>query len=65
MKKLYKKRSGIVHGGQDGKKISEDFLRLRYYVRESIKSIHKLDLVQDDLLKLLDKSGFGQGPLSK
>ena len=65
MKKLYKKRSGIVHGGQNGGKNSEDFLRLRYYVRESIKSIYKLDLAQEDLLRILNESGFGQSPLLK
>jgi len=66
MKKLYKKRSGIAHGGQDGKqKNSEDFLRLRNYVRESIQSICKYDLGKTDLQIILNKSGFGQNPLSK
>ncbi|MGB2864513.1 MAG: hypothetical protein WBC05_14390 [Sedimentisphaerales bacterium] len=66
MKKLYKKRSGIAHGGQDGKqKNSEDFLRLRDYVRESIKSTYKLDLDREALLDILTRSGFGQSPLPK
>jgi len=66
MKKLYKKRSGIAHGGQDGKqKNSDDVLRLRDYVRESTKSIYKLDLGQEDLKRILNKSGFGQSPLQK
>jgi hypothetical protein len=66
MKKLYKKRSNIAHGGQsERQKKSEDFLRLRNYVRESIMSIYKLGLSSDGIRDILDKSGFGQRPLQK
>jgi hypothetical protein len=66
MKKLYKNRSSIAHGGQsERQKKSEDFLRLRNYVRESIMSIYNLDLSSDDLQDILNKSGFGQKPLPK
>ena len=66
MKTLYSKRSKLVHGKQDKKPITlQDILRLRYYVRESIKSIYKLDLGQKELLGILNKSGFGQSPLPK
>ena len=66
IKKLYSKRSKLIHGKQDKNPIiPKDILRLRHYVRESIKSIYKLDLCQKDLLRILTKSGFGQSPLSK
>lgn len=66
MKKLYRKRSSVVHGGQGEKdQDAEDVLRLRCYVRESIKSVCRLGLGQDELLGILTKSAFGQNPLSK
>ena len=64
MKKLYGKRSKLIHGKRDKKPITlEDVLRLRHYVRESIKSIYKLGLDQKELLDILNTSGFGQSPL--
>jgi len=66
MNELYKKRSAIAHGGKDGKKVeSKDVLKLRNYVRESIKSIGKLRLNRKELLDILNQSGFGQSPLLK
>jgi len=65
MKSLYDKRSGIAHGRQGRRITPEDVLGLRYYVRESIQSIYKLDLDREALLSVLNKSGFGQSPLSK
>jgi hypothetical protein len=66
MKKLYSKRSKLVHGKQGKNPITpEDILRLRYYVRESIRLIYKIDLDQRQLLKTLTKSAFGQSRLSK
>lgn len=66
IKKLYSKRSKLIHGKQDKNPIiPKDILRLRHYVRESIKSIYKLDLGQKGLLRILNESGFGQSPLSK
>ena len=66
VKKLYSKRSKLVHGKQDKNPMTpKDILGLRDYVRESIKSIYKLDLGQQDLLRILNESGFGQNPLSK
>jgi len=66
IKKLYSKRSKLIHGKQDKNPIiPKDILRLRHYVRESIKSIYKLDLGQKELLRILNESGFGQSSLSK
>ena len=61
--KLYKKRSSLVHSGKEivifvGE---EDYvLKIRYYVRESIKKIIPMNLSKDDLLNLLNSKGFGQ-----
>ena len=66
MKKLYDKRSKLIHGKKVKNPISrEDFITLRYYVRESIKSIYKIGLDQGSLLDILNQSGFGQSPLLK
>ena len=58
--KLYKKRSKIVH---EGKSINEeDLLKLRHYVRESIKEINKIGKSKDELLRMLNSCGFGERP---
>ncbi len=59
VQKLYGKRSGLVHKGKSNIK-EEDLLRLRNYVRESIKKIDDMHKNKDDLLKLLNSCGFGQ-----
>ena len=58
MKKLYDKRSEIVHTGKSRIIDIEDLKKLRHYVRESIKEINKICLNKDDLMALLDSSGF-------
>lgn len=61
MRELYRKRSAIVHRGRAD--ISEeDLLKLRYYTRESIKEISKIDENKDDILKMLNECGFGERP---
>ena len=66
MNELYKKRSAVAHGGKDGKIVeSKDVIKLRNYVRESIKLINKLHLNRKELLNVLNQSGFGQSPLLK
>lgn len=61
VKELYRKRSQIVHAGR---RIitQEDLLKLRCYVRESIKEIHKMGKGKKELLDLLNSLGFGQEP---
>jgi len=61
VRELYRKRSRIVHVGR---RIitQEDLLKLRSYVRESIKEIHRLGKGKKALLDLLNSLGFGQKP---
>lgn len=57
MKKLYLKRSKIVHTGSAD--VSMDELQyLRNIMRDSIMKIDELNLDKEDLLKLLNSSGF-------
>lgn len=60
IKKLYDKRSDIVHTGKSNTINEEDLLKLRHYVRESIKEIIKIDKNKDELLELLNSCGFGE-----
>lgn len=65
MRELYKKRSSIVHGSkvQKSKKISEeDIVRLREYVRQSIKEIHFIGKDKPEIVDVLNSCGFGQRP---
>lgn len=64
VKDLYDKRSQIVHTGESNVIKKKDLLKLRYYVRESIKEINKIGKNKGELLDLLNSSGFGQGPRS-
>lgn len=71
MKKLYDKRSNIVHSGKTKKNLTDDLFMLRDYVR---KSIIKLSLIIDPnekekderkrIEKVLDASGFGDNPFN-
>jgi hypothetical protein len=61
MKNFYDERSNIVHRGKGDINLS-DVLKLRYYARESIKRIYELNKGKDELLALLNSSGFGQPP---
>ena len=61
IKDLYDKRSKIVHTGVSNI-IEEDLLKLRYYVRESIKEINEIGKNKDELLGFLNSCGFGERP---
>ena len=65
IKKLYDKRSSIVHTGESNIINKKDLLKLRYYVRESIKEINKIDKNKDELIDLLNSGGFGERPWIK
>jgi len=58
MKKLYDKRSKLVHSGSSDIN-QEDVLKLRRFARESIKEIRTLDKGKDELIDMLDSAGFG------
>lgn len=60
IKKLYGKRSKIVHTGESNIIGENDLLKLRYYVREAIKKINWINMEKDELLDLLNISGFGE-----
>ena len=60
VKDLYKKRSKIVHAGEKVIIKNEDLLKLRDFVRESIKMIYITNKKKTDLLKLLNSSGFNE-----
>jgi len=59
---LYDKRSELVHTGSKKVIRHEDLLKLRNYVRESIKEINMINRDKDDLLDTLNSCGFGQRP---
>lgn len=58
VKKLYEKRSDLVHTGDKSKINMEDLLKLRNYVRESIKKIDDIGKNKNELLDILNSSGF-------
>jgi hypothetical protein len=58
IKRLYEKRSSIVHGEKKNFIDENDLFRLRDYVRKSIRLIIDMDINRDDLLDHLNKSGF-------
>jgi hypothetical protein len=60
VKDLYNKRSKLVHTGKQDAITEKDILKLRYYVRESIKEINTINKGKDKLLSLLNSSGFGK-----
>lgn len=60
IKKMYRKRSVIVHTGSVGSVDKEDLLKLRAYVRMCIKVIAKLKMNKNDLLDTLNITGFGK-----
>ena len=62
IKNLYDKRSDIVHTGNSNIINEDDLLKLRHYVRKSIKEINKIDKNKDELLEILNSCGFGEGP---
>ena len=60
IRELYDKRSAIVHVGKSDIINKEDLSKLRYYVRESIKKLYKMDKNKDEILDLLNLYGFGE-----
>jgi len=60
IKELYDKRSVIVHKGERSVVNKEELLRLRHYVRESIKKINRMDKDKNELLDMLNARGFGE-----
>ena len=62
MKKLYGKRSKIVHTGKPDIINGEDLFKLRYYVRDSIKEINKIGKTGKELWDLLNSRGFSEKP---
>lgn len=62
VKELYSKRSAIVHAGKSNSMNKEDLLKLRHYVRESIKEFNKIGKSKGEVLDLLDSLGFGEIP---
>jgi hypothetical protein len=65
IKKLYKLRSKIVHGEKSNIINTEVLLKLRHYIRESIKEINKVGKSKDELLDILNSCGFGDKELLK
>jgi hypothetical protein len=65
IKHLYKKRSSIVHRGEvKGKEplSNDDILKLRDYVRRSIKELIVIDKGKNEILDILNTSCFGCKP---
>ena len=62
VKEPYSKRSAIVHARKSNSMTKEDLLKLRHYVRESIKEFNKIGKSKDEVLDLLDSLGFGEMP---
>ncbi len=60
IKKLYDKRSKAIHTGETKAIDREDVLRLRNYVRESIKKMYQMKRSKNDILDLLNSHGFGE-----
>ena len=60
IKKLYVKRSKVVHTGKTNIIKRDDLLRLCHYVRESIKKMYVLKRGKDKILDLLNSCGFGE-----
>ena len=61
IKYLYGIRSSIVHKGTSSKLKHEDVLRLRQYIRDSIKIMCKIDMEKEDILDKITSLGFGEG----
>jgi len=62
MKSLYDKRSALVHTGDRSLVARQDLLKLRQYVRETIKEAMSSRMSKDELLRTLNACGFGQRP---
>ncbi len=62
MKELYDRRSKLVHTGDKSVIAREDVLRLRHYVRETIKEAMKSRMSKEELLNTLNACGLGERP---
>ena len=60
IKLFYNKRSEVVHAGKSKTIKKENLLKLRHYVRESIKKMHLMKRSKDEILDLLNSSEFGK-----
>ncbi len=60
VRKLYDKRSKIVHEGYVNEISPKDVIEIRHYVREAIKEMHKIGKNKEELLGILNACGFGQ-----
>jgi hypothetical protein len=56
VKKLYRKRSQIVHSGETKNLSAEDVERLRRYVKEAIIRLVHIDMSKEDIIELMDLS---------
>ena len=65
VKKLYKKRSELIHNGNAELILKEDVIKLRNYVRESIKKAITFDKEKNELLKKLDSQEPGEGSIKR
>lgn len=69
IKNLYAKRSNIIHGSMTQKKSKSvnhgDVVKLRNYVRDSIKEINKNGKCKDDLLEFLNLWGYSKIEIEK
>jgi len=59
---LYDKRSKLVHTGNKNVISREDVLKLRDYVRKSIKKIQTTGSDKQNLIDALNAKGFGERP---
>lgn len=60
IRELYDKRSKLVHEGNKKAISQEDVLKLRDYVRKSIKTILTTGSEKQDLINALNTKGFGE-----
>lgn len=60
VKKLYDKRSEIVHSGKRSIVVRGDFLKLRDYLRKAIIKINRIEMEKNEITDLLDSHGFGE-----
>lgn len=60
VRKLYEKRSKIIHSGKRRIVKKEDLLTLRDYVRRAIKEIYRIGKKKSEITNLLDSYGFGE-----
>lgn len=60
VKKLYDKRSEIVHSGKRRTIEKRDLLELRDYLRKAIIEIHHIGKEKNEITDLLDSHGFGE-----